>query len=145
ELANTSTEAVRLWYLTGAECHITFLLRHKEHGICGSITYGNRPHPPVVLNRKTGRPEPLPAVLTLQPGDTYSVGIYLHDLRDGCSGPGAPGSYLLQAVFLYEDIEGFPQSGQRYAARSTSVAIDVRSRLNDGRLDWHVALPPARP
>jgi hypothetical protein len=141
ELTNTATESVCLWYTSGAECHVTFLIYREPHAICGSFCYGTLSPLPVGFNAKTNRPEPLPPVLTLQAGETYSAGVRLLDLRNGCSGPGAAGAFQLEAVFLYEDIEGYPVAGQRFVARSQSVGIVVGKSEDETRLSWRLHRP----
>jgi hypothetical protein len=142
ELTNISEESVRLWYLSGAECHVTFVVLSEGRSINGSFCYGIRSVLPVGCNPKTHWPEPLPPVLSLHPGETYATGIHLHDLRNGCSGPTTPGVYQVEAVLLYEDIEGFPEAGQRYRARSQPVAIELVGRMQDGRCAWQLRSNP---
>jgi hypothetical protein len=141
ELANTSAAPVRLWYTTGVECHVTFLVYHEPRFVYGSFCLGTLSPAPAKFNAKTNRPEPLPPVMTLEPEETYATGIHLRDLRNGCSGPSGPGNFRLEAVFLYEDIEGYPAAGQRFIARSQPVEIVVGKLDDDKRPSWRLRQP----
>jgi hypothetical protein len=72
----------------------------------------------------------------LQPGETYAAGISLPDLRNNFSWPSRPADYQLEAVFLYDDLNGFPEADQHYVARSRPVAIRLVALEGGGRAGW---------
>jgi hypothetical protein len=123
ELTNVSAEPVLLWYASGLECHVTLVVRREGDMVVGSFCLGYLASLPASFDSKTGRPQPLPPVLTLLPGETYSSGIRLQDVGNHSSGPSMPADYELEAVFLYEDLNGFPAADQHFVARSRPVAI----------------------
>ena len=64
-------------------------------------------------------------VKTFGPGEIVSLPVILCDIRnfDGSVGGG---TYSLEAVFLYESIDGFPEPGQSMLARSRPIRVKVR-------------------
>jgi hypothetical protein len=84
-----------------------------------------------------GRPTTLPP-LTLKPGETYTAGIWLTCLRDGCLGrPEKPGVYRVEAVFVYSDLGGWPAPDQDVVARSGAVEVVIEPD-DDMKTSWRL-------
>jgi hypothetical protein len=81
-LTNTSDRPVTIWYYTWPHAHVTFLVRYAEGKIVGQFHWGSLSSQLVTVDPATGRPTGPVPTKTLQPGETYSAGIYLSTLRD---------------------------------------------------------------
>jgi len=128
ELTNTSTDPVQLWYVTAPHCHVTFLVREEAGGVLGSFCFGNYWHATVGGDPATGRPKPLPPVLTLQPGETYEAGIRLSDLRNGCSGRRRQG-------FTESKRSSFTKTSAAFRNRTSATPLGRKPSLSNCPFD----------
>jgi hypothetical protein len=119
ELTNVSDRAVRLWYASFTDYHITFMVREGGH-VRASFSYASLSSTGVSYDLATGRPrvDDLP-VLTLKPGATERMDRYLRTVQCYCQGCLLPGDYQLEAVFHYADAK------QSMLARSTPIDLHI--------------------
>jgi hypothetical protein len=132
ELINGSDEPVTIWYYTWPHAHVTFLVRDGAGKIIAQFHWGTLSSQLVTLDPATGRPAGPVPTKTLHPGEAYTAGIYLGTLRDYLDVP--PGRYRVEAVFVYDDLGGWPDGEQRFVARSGGVEVEVGVGESDGKV-----------
>jgi hypothetical protein len=93
------------------------------------------------------RPSPPLPTHTLQPGETYTAGIYFRNLADCCHPrPERLSTYRVEAVFVYSDLGGWPAANQDYVARSGTVEIEVgEPDADDKKPVWRLHRPGITP
>jgi len=121
-LTNTSAEPVTLWYYTWPHAHVTFLVRDEDEKGVASFHWGTLSSTAVGID-DAGRPTTKLPTLTLNPGETYTAGIWLSSLRDYIDV--RPGHHRVEAVFDYSDLGGWPAANRDFVARSKPIEIEV--------------------
>jgi hypothetical protein len=136
ELSNSSDSPVTIWYTTWPHSHVTVLVRDEARKIVEQFHWGSLSSVAVGID-DAGRPTTKLPTRTLQSGETYTAGIYLSTLRDYLDV--SPSRYRLEAVFVYDDLGGWPELGQHFVARSGAVGVEVGERdAGDTKRPWRL-------
>jgi hypothetical protein len=141
-LTNTSNQAITIWYRTRPHEHVTFVFRDANDRVMPSIRLGRLSSLLVTLDRAKAKPTLTLSTLTLLPGETYTAEIARRSLTNLCvDNPKKPSTHTVEAVFVYHDLGGWPESQQDFVARSGTVEIVIGEPDGDKKPSWRLHRP----
>ncbi len=132
ELVNASDNPVPIWFAESPLEHVHYILRDRTGEVVGRASCTDRvaSYAPSSYGRLTDRRGwPLdrpPSSQSLRPGEVYSETVTLLDYCGFKGGQLGRGTYSLEAVFVYADVDGYPAANQWMVARSNPLTMRIR-------------------